>query len=173
MGVRFCSFHHPRAERSSHQMWSQAGNSMNVLVMGMLELHSLWSWRRTPIPKLLACIHSARLVQWTKQLALFGGAKCSLSEQEKPEESEAVCKIRKLKSNSMCSSASAAVIPPLPKKRFVGKQEDPDPASLSFALRREIMQKGRRDFQAIGDCGASSGKNKVHAPTKRLRESGA
>lgn len=161
MSVRFCSFHHPRAERSSHQMWSQAGNSMNCLVMGMLELHSLWSWRRAPIPKLLSCIHSARLIQWTKQLALSGGAKSSLSSEDKTEESEVVAVRKSRKSTSMHSgssaSASDAVIPPLPKKRFVGKQDDPDPVSLSFALRRELLQKGRPN----------------NVPTKRLRASGA
>ncbi|CAJ1459978.1 unnamed protein product, partial [Effrenium voratum] len=56
----FCSFHEKRESRTSRHMCAQSGNSMNVLVMAVIDLHSLWSWKRLQTPALLQAIHMAR-----------------------------------------------------------------------------------------------------------------
>lgn len=44
--ARFCAFHERRAGRTSRSLAAQAGNSVNVLVMAVIDLHGLWSLRR-------------------------------------------------------------------------------------------------------------------------------
>ena len=58
--LRFCSFHEPRDERTTRTLALQCGNSMNVLCMAMIDLHSLWSWKRLRTPDLLRNIHLVR-----------------------------------------------------------------------------------------------------------------
>ena len=57
--LRFCCFHWDRPERSGTVLRKQAGNSMNVMVMAVIDLHSL-TWSLTETPRLLLQIKEGR-----------------------------------------------------------------------------------------------------------------
>lgn len=57
-----CTFNIPSSTRTSRRMLTQAGNSMNVMVMSVLMLHGLLEWELKPEPSLLACIRLSRAV---------------------------------------------------------------------------------------------------------------
>lgn len=55
-----CSFNLPREGRTSRAMMSQAGNSMNVIVMTVINLHGLLAFERRQLPDLVANIRLSR-----------------------------------------------------------------------------------------------------------------
>lgn len=123
-------------------MWCQAGNAMNVFVMGMIDLHSLWSWKRTPVPMLLASIHSGRMLQFQKQCKTqaAGPASKAQSQEEELKDQKTQKSQKKAKTKTVIVTSSSrnlgggdqeTMSPPTDStpvvltRRLVGKQADP------------------------------------------------
>lgn len=49
-----CSFNFPREGRTSRGACEQAGNSMNVFVMGVIQMHSLACYQFAKVPSIIA-----------------------------------------------------------------------------------------------------------------------
>ena len=67
-----CSFNLPRAGRNARCMLTQAGNSMNVLVMSVILLHGLTQWERKLPSPLLYGVRDARAMVRAKRSWLRG-----------------------------------------------------------------------------------------------------
>eukprot|EP00435_Cladocopium_sp_Y103_P055693 s1602_g18.t1 len=110
----FCSFHERRVERHARHVREQVGNSMNLLCMAVIDLHSMWSWKLLEAPSLVANIHFGR--KFLRDLkASHGRDDDGHDERHSKRHLEAHC--------------AASPVPPT--KRLKGKQ--PDPASASAA----------------------------------------
>ena len=167
-GTRLCSFHTKLESRSTRHMWCQAGNSMNCLVIGLLDLHALLCWRHVSVPGLLSSIRAGRLFRWSEEVKKLQAAAfpMSLERAESDETGREQSRSKKQKTTSIsdywacrqqdpaaeaaeAGSASASASAPRPVTRLTGKQEDTSAASLAFALRRQMLLKGKRQDHRV------------------------
>ncbi|CAK9099072.1 Uncharacterized protein SCF082_LOCUS46421 [Durusdinium trenchii] len=151
--TRLCSFHTKRQERSTRHMWCQAGNSMNCLVMGLLNFHSSMCWKPVHVPDLLSNIRAGRLFLWKKSLEEVslgskGSAKgigvsdaAATDDEMDPDYFNLGGKGQGQKRK--CEHELELAHSSLPRRRMIGKQEDTSAASLSFALRKQLLLRGR------------------------------
>ena len=136
--LRFCSFHEPRDERTTRTLALQCGNSMNVLCMAMIDLHSLWSWKRLRTPDLLRNIHLVRRFL-SKQLDEHCRKRC-LPTQEGTAYAEASSSSSPFQVQGTPPPAMFAAAPAPPVKRLKGKS-DGDLVSMSFSLLKQIRKR--------------------------------
>ena len=120
---------------------------MNVLVMAVIDLHSLWSWKRLQTPALLQAIHMARkfISEQRKQRILQAYASKDGPKDGRQQQPQGVAAQHTPGSGSGSGASIMHVpSPPAPAKRITGKQEDSDELSLRYALLRQVQQQ-RRD----------------------------
>jgi hypothetical protein len=171
---------------------------MNVFVMGMIDLHSLWSWKRTPVPMLLASIHSGRMLQFqTQKRRKTQAAGLASKAQSQEEELKDQKSQKKAKTVTVTSSGNpgggdqeitsppTGSTPAVLTRRLVGKQADPattgnmagssdadaDAIQLGFAYRRGLLSRKRQndhDDESIDGPGQW-----MHPLRKNLQHAGA
>ena len=117
--LRFCSFHERRADRHARHVREQVGNSMNILCLSVIDLHSMWSWKLMEAPSLVANIHFAR--KFIRDLK----SKASIHGLADDGHDEGQSK-RRLEGH-------ASPVPPT--KRLKGKQPDPAGAELAVNMK--------------------------------------